>query len=162
MSARPALNSKPRRGNAYRASHHVSENLELFKVSILAPNSSGSGSPPPSSRTAHKEGPKRNPPLVPDIALSDAVKAHWTQEGYEGPLGIRGQTVFRPSAYVELQPLGLTGGEEKSFRLHIASPRQGSAQVCKSFSKPVAYPDPVARTLDADLSTDHRPSATPE
>ena len=31
MSARPALKFKPRRGNAFRASHQVSENSELFK-----------------------------------------------------------------------------------------------------------------------------------
>ena len=46
-------------------------------------------------------------------------------------------------------------------------PCQGSVQVCKSFSKPVALQirhtqKPVVRTLDADLSTDQRPSASPE
>ena len=54
---------------------------------------------------------------------------------------------------------------------HLSSPhhvpRQGLAQVCESFSKPVALQirhsqTPVARTLDADLSTDHWPSTFPE
>ena len=50
----------------------------------------------------------RGDPLTPDIALSEAVKGHWNQEGYEGPFGTRGQTVLRPKAYVDLQPLVLT------------------------------------------------------
>ena len=124
------------------------------------PNSSGSGSPPPSSRTSRKESPKRNPPLAPDIILSESMKGHWTQEGYEGPLGTRGHTVFHPSTYVDLQPLGLTGSPH-------CVPRQGSAQVHKSFSKPVALQirhnqTPSVHTLDADLSTDYRPSMSPE
>ena len=100
----------------------MSENSELFKK--LDPDSSESGSPPPSSLAAHKEDQKRNPPLTPNIAPSEAVKGHWTQEGYVGPFGTRGQTVLRPKAYVDLQPLGLTWGEEKSdtFRLHTESP----------------------------------------
>ena len=61
-----------------------------------------------------KKGPKRNPPLAPDIAPSEAVKGHWTQEGYEEPFSTCGQTVLRPKTYVNLQSLGLTGGEEKS------------------------------------------------
>ena len=64
--------------------------------------------------TKEKNSPKRNPPLAHVIALSEVVKGHWSQEGYEGPLGTRGQTVFRPSAYLDLQSLGLTGSEEKS------------------------------------------------
>ena len=52
-----------------------------------------------------------------------------------------------------------------AFCLHV--PRQGSAQVCKSFSEPVALQirhtqTPVACTLDADLSADHRPCTSPE
>ncbi len=47
-------------------------------------------------------------PLIPDTVPSEAMKGHWTQEGYEGPFGTRGQTVLRPKAYVDLQPLGLT------------------------------------------------------
>ena len=35
------------------------------------------------------------PPLAPDTAPSEAVKGHWTQERYEGPLGTRGQTVLK-------------------------------------------------------------------
>ena len=84
------------------------------RSSILAPNSSESGSPPPSSRAARWEDQKWNPPLIPDTVLSEAMKGHWTQEGYEGPFGTRGQTVLRPKAYVDLQPLGLSWGEKKS------------------------------------------------
>ena len=84
------------------------------RSSILAPNSSESGSPLPSSRAARWEDQKRNPPLAPDTDPSEAMKGHWTQEGYEGPFGTRGQTVLRPKAYVDLQPLGLSWGEEKS------------------------------------------------
>ena len=84
------------------------------RSSILAPNSSESGSPPPSTRTAHWEDQKRNPPLTPDTVPSEAMKGHWTQEGYEGSFGTRRQTVLRPKAYVGLQPLGLNWGEEIS------------------------------------------------
>ena len=91
-----------------------------------APNSSESGSPPPSSRAACWEGPKRNPPRAPDIILSYSVKGHWTQEGYEGPFGTHGQTVLRPKAYVDLQPLGLTWGEEKSDSPFVSTLRPPS------------------------------------
>ena len=43
MTARPALKFKPKRGNVFRASRQVSESCS--RSSILAPNSSGSGSP---------------------------------------------------------------------------------------------------------------------
>ena len=70
----------------------------------LTPNSNRSGSPPTSSRVALWEGPKRRPPLVLYIVLSEAVKGHGIhQEVYEGLYGIRGQTVLRPSAYVHLR-----------------------------------------------------------
>ena len=88
---------------------------------ILAPNSSGSGFPLPSSHAARKEGLKWNPPLTPDIVPSKAVKGHRTQEGYEGPFGTRGQTVLRPSAYVDLQPEWRWGKDWLTFRLHTAS-----------------------------------------
>ena len=68
------------------------------RSSILTPNSSESGSPPPSSRAARWEDQKRNPPLIHDTVPSEAMK----------------QTVLRPKAYVDLQPLGLSWGEEKS------------------------------------------------
>ena len=75
------------------------------------------------------------PPLVPDIVLSKVVKGRWTQEGYEGPDVIRGQTVLRPSAYVDLRPLGLTWSEERyrSFFVSTPRPRQGSAHISQSF-----------------------------
>ena len=86
------------------------------------------------------------------------MKSHWTQEGYKGPPGIRRQMVFCPSE-ARKSPTRL------SFPHCV--PRQGSVQVCKSFSKLVALQirhtqTPVARTLEADLSTDHRPSASLE
>ena len=119
------------------------------RSSILAPNSSESGSPPPSSLAANEEDQKRNSPLVPDIVLSEAVKGHWTQEGYEGPFGTRGQTVLRPKAYVNLQPLGLTGGEEKYDSPFVSTLRPPSRIVPSmqvfqqgSGSTDQAYPDP--------------------
>ena len=97
------------------------------------------------------------------------MKGHWTQKGYEGPFGIREQTVFRPSAYIDLQPLGLAWGEEKSDSPFVSTLRPPSRigpsmRVFQqaSGSPDQAYLDPVARTLDADLSTDHRLSASPE
>ena len=107
----------------------------------LVPNSNGSGPSPPSSHTAHWEGPKRSPLLVPDIVLSEDVNGHWPQKGYEGPYGIHRQTVPRPSAYVDVS-LGIWL-EARKNPTHLSSPRcvtrQGSAQVCKSFSEPVAH-----------------------
>ena len=110
------------------------------RSSDLAPNSNGSGPPPPSSRATHWEGPKWSPPLVPDSVLSGTVKGHETIEGYEEPYGIRGQGAFRPSTYVDFRLLGLTGGEENSYTLSTPHriPRQGSAQASESFSEPVA------------------------
>ena len=94
----------------------------------LAPNSSGSGPPPPSSRAAHWEGLERSPPLVPHIVLSEAVKGHWTQKCYEravqyswtngaSPLGLRW-----PSA------LGSDKARKNPTRLSfpLRVPRQGS------------------------------------
>ena len=125
----------------------------------LASNSNESGPPPPSSRVDHWEGSKRSPPQVPDTVHFGTVKGHWTQDGYEEPYGIRRRTGCRPSTHVDFRYLGLTGGEEKSYT--------GSAQVCESFCEPVALQightqTPVACTLKADLSTDHRLSTSPE
>ena len=119
------------------------------RSSILAPNSSESGSPPPSSRAARREDQKRNPPLIPDTAPSEAMKGHWTQEGYEGPFGTRGKTVLRPKAYVDLQPLGLSWGEEKSDSPFVStlSPPSRHGPDMQAFqqascSSDQAYPDP--------------------
>ena len=68
------------------------------------------------------ECPKQNPPLVLDTIPFEAMKGHWTQEGFEEPLGTRRQTVLRPSANVDLQPLGLTLGEEKSDPPFVFTP----------------------------------------
>ena len=43
-----------------------------------------------------------------DTAPFEALTDYWTQEGYDGPLGTREQTMFRLSAYVDLQ--GTSGG----------------------------------------------------
>ena len=113
----------PRRGNTFRASHQVSQNLDGSRSLILVPNFSESGSPPPSSCAAHEEGPKQNPTLAPDVGLLKFVKSHWTQESCEGPLGTNEQTLFRPSVYVDHQPLVLTWGEEKSDSPFVATTR---------------------------------------
>ena len=54
------------------------------------------------------------------------MNGHWTQEGYEGPFGTRGQTVLRPKTYVDLQPLGLSWGEEKSDSPFVSTLRPPS------------------------------------
>ena len=66
------------------------------------------------------------PTISSDTILFEAVKGHWTQEGCEGPLDIRGQTVFRLSAYVDLQPLDLIGSEEKSDSPFVSTLRPPS------------------------------------
>ena len=77
------------------------------------------------------------------------MKGHWTQEGYEGPFGTRGQTVLHPKAYVDLQALGLTWGEEKSNSPFVSTLRPPSRigpsmQVFQQArgSPDQAYPDP--------------------
>ena len=101
---------------------------------------------------------------APDIALFEGVKGHWTQEGYEGPLGTGEQTLFRPSAYVDLQPLGLTWSEEKSDSPFVSTPRPQSriGLSVRVFQQVSASQTPVVRTLDADLSTDCQPLASPK
>ena len=80
-----------------------------------------------------------------------------------------GQTGLRPKAYIDLQPLGLTCGEEKSdspfvSTLHPPSRIGPSMQVFQraSGSPDQAYLNPIACTLDTDLLTDHRPCTSPE
>ena len=134
------------------------------RSSILTPNSSESGSSPPSSRAARWEDQKRKPPLIPDTAPSEAMKGHWTQEAYEGPIGTRGQTVLRPKAYVDLQPLGLSWGEEKSVSPFVSTLSPPSRlgpdmQVFQqaSGSPDQAYPDP--RCVYVGYSPAYGPSA---
>ena len=74
----------------------------------LGPNSNASELPPSTSRADPREGPKRTPPLVTDTTPFQTEKFHWTQGSCKGPYGILGQTVLCPSAYVDLQPWGLT------------------------------------------------------
>ena len=73
------------------------------------------------------------------------------------------------SAYVDLQPLGLTAGEEKSdspfvSTLHPPSRIGTNIQVFQEASGfQIRHTQtPVAGTVDADQSTDHRPSASPQ
>ena len=109
MSARPALKFKPRRGNVFCASRQVSENSELFKK--LDPGAQFQWERISSAvQLRHSQRGSEVEPTTSSryIALSKAVKGHYTEEGYEGPLSTREQMVFRPSAYVDLQPLGLT------------------------------------------------------
>ena len=87
---------------------------------------------------------------------------------YNSWYGIRRKTVFRPLAYVDLQLLGQIEARKSPTRLsslHRVS-QKGSAQVCKSFSEPVALQirhtqTPIACTLNADRSTDHQPLTSP-
>ena len=69
----------------------------------LAPNSNASELLSSTSRANPREDPKQSPSLVPETE-----KGQLTQEGREGPYDILGQTVLRPSVYVNLQPWGLT------------------------------------------------------
>ena len=170
MSARTALKFKPRRGNAFRASRLVSENSELFKKlkpgtqfhwerisSAVQPRRSLRGfeaEPTTSSRYSSLRGRERSP----DPGRLWRAARHSRTNGVSS-IGLR-----RPSAFGSDWRRGKV---RLSFRLHTVSPVKGSAQVCKSFSKPVTLQirhnqTPDAHTLDADLSTDHRPSASPE
>ena len=113
-----------------------------------------------------KRNQKRNQPLAPDIVLSKAVKDHWTQEGYEGPFGTRGQTVLRPKAYVDRQPLDLTRCEEKLDSPFVSTLRPTSRigpsmQVFQqaSGSPDQAYPDPRCVYVGYGPSDLHLPRA---
>ena len=130
----------------------------------LAPNSNGSGPPPPSSRAAHWERPRRSPPLVSDTVISGTVKGHWNKEGYEEPYGIRGQMVFRPSTYVDFRSLGLIEGEEKSYSPFVSTPliptRIGPSMLVfqrASGSPDRAYPNPYC--LYVECMSVYEPSA---
>ena len=105
---------------------------------------------------------------VPDTVLSGTMKGYWTQEGYEEPYDIRGQTMFCPSIYVDFRPLGLTGGEENYFPF-VSTPRpqtriSPSMRVFQRASgSSIGHTQtPISCMLNADLSTDHRPSTSPE
>ena len=148
MSARPALKFKPRRGNTFRASCQVSENSELFKKldpgaqfkwerisSAVQPRRLLRGSemePTTSSRYSSFRGRERS--LDPG-RLQRAAR--------------HSRTVFRPSAYVDLLPLGLTWSEEKSDSPFVSTLRPSSRfgpsmQVFQQASgfPDQAYPDP--------------------
>ena len=169
MSARPALKFKPKRGNAFHTSRKVSENSELFKKlnpdtqfqwerisSFVQPRRSlrrSEAEPTTSSRYSSFRGRERS--LNPG-RLRRA--ARHSPKNCVSPIGFR-----RPSAF------GSDWRRVKSPS-RLPSPHcvpcQGSAQVCKSVSKPEDLQirhtqTPVERTLDADMSLDHRPSAYP-
>ena len=114
------------------------------RSSILAPNSSESGSPPPSSRGSESE-----PATNSRYSSFRGHERSLDPEGYEGPFGTRRQTVLRPKAYVDFQPLGLTWGEEKPDSPFVSTLRPPSRtgpgmQVFQqaSGSPDQAYPDP--------------------
>ena len=99
----------------------------------LAPYSNSSESPLSTSRSDPREDSKRSP-LLDSVVPFETEKGHWTQEGCEGPYGIRGRTVLHPSVYVDFQPLGLTWGEER-YRLPFVSTLCPSTKIGPS--KPV-------------------------
>ena len=79
--------------------------------------------------------------------------------------------MLRPKAYVDLQSLGLTGGEEKSDSPFVSTlrPPSRTGPSMQVFQQASVSPDqaipqtPVACTLDTDLPTDdHRPCTSPE
>ena len=107
---------------AFHASCQVSENSELFRKLEPGARSNASESPSWTSQADPREDPKWGLPLIPDTVPFKTEKDHWTQEGCDGPYSIRGQTVLRPSAYVDLQLWSLTRRRKVSlaFRLDIA------------------------------------------
>ena len=117
MSARPALKFKPGKSPAF-------ENLELFKeldpstqfpwerisstVQLIRSLRGSEAESTISSRYSSFRGRERS--LDPGRLRRTA----WH---------IGEKTVFRPSAYVDLQSLGLTGGEEKFHLPFVSTPR---------------------------------------
>ena len=113
----------------------------------LAPNSNTSEPPPSTSRSDPREDQKRSAPLDPDTAPFETEKGHWIQEGCGGLYGIRGQTVLRPSAYVNFQLWGLTWGEE-TYRSPFVS------TLCPVVLQIRYTQTIIVRMLTADLFTD--------
>ena len=68
----------------------------------LVPNSNASEPPPSTGRADPREDPKQNLPLDLHTITFETEKGHWIQEGGEGLYGIRGRTVHRPFAFVDL------------------------------------------------------------
>ena len=167
MSSWLALKFKPRRGNAFRASHQVSEYSELFKKpepgaqfqwertsSAVQPPRSLRGSeaePTTSSRYSTFRGRERS--LDPE-QLRKAVRH--SQTNGASPFGLR-----RPLA---LESDLRRGKVLLAFCLHTTSldrdrPKYASLSARQWFFRSVVI---IASTLNADLSTDHRSSASPE
>ena len=126
MAARPALKSKPRRGNAFRASCQVSENSELFKK--LDPSAQFQWERISSAVQSRRL--LRGSEVEPTTSSRYSSFQGRAKEGYEGlckgrlrraartndvsPIGLR-----RPSAF------GSDWRQEKvrfAFRLHTKSP----------------------------------------
>ena len=135
----------------------------------LAPNSTGSKSPLPTSRADLLEDPRRNPPLTLYIAPYESMRGRWTEEVFEGPRGTRWRMVARPLAYDDLQPRDTTPVREGDPDLEALHRVRGqrAAQVSQSLSEPVAlgirHPQtPIARTLIADLPTDQQALTFPK
>ena len=158
MSALPTLKSKPRRGNAFRASHQVSENSEWFKkldhsAQFQWEQISSAVQPCRSLRRSEAES-----------TTSSRYSSFWGREKSLDPgrlFDTRVQTVFRLSAHVDILAFGsdLRRGKVRlAFRLHTAFPVKNRP---KYASLSFHAPTPVERTFDADLSTDNRPSAFP-
>ena len=125
MPDRPALKFKPRRGNAFHASRQVSENSELFKkldpgaqfqrerispaVQLRRSLRGSEAEPTTSSRYSSFRGCEKSL----DLGRLRRAARH-------------SRTMFRPSAYADLQPLGLTRSEEKSDSLFVSTLRPPS------------------------------------
>ena len=141
------------------------------RSTILAPNSSDSRSPPPSSRAVQPRRSLRGPEAEPTTS-----SRYSSFRGCERSLDPR--RLRRAVRHSRTNSASLMSTfslwvwfEARKSPTRLLSPhcvpRQGSAQVCKSFSEPVALQirhtqTPVARTLDADLSMDHLPCTSPE
>ena len=149
MSAKLTLRFKPKRGNAFRESHQVNENSELFKKpktgALFQWEQTSS-----TIQSCHSLWGSETEATTSSRCSSFRVyESHWTKEGYEEHYGIRGQTVFCLSTYLNFRPLGLTGGEEKSY-LPFVSTLRSPTRIGPSMpvfqrvsgSPDRAYPDP--------------------
>ena len=146
--------SKPRRGNAFRASRQVSENSELFKKldpgvqfqwELISPAvqlrrllRGSEAESTTNSRYRFFQGRERSL----DLGRLQRASRDW-------------RIVFNPSAYVDLQPLGLTGDEKKSDSPFVSTLRPPSriGPSVQVFQQASGSPDhhtqtPVARTSD--------------